>query len=152
MLGQNQISILKPDMFAGMRNLSDLDLPLNALTILPSNTFKPLIALKVLDLSMNRIQRISPKAFTGLRQLLFLNLDNNRYYQYNTNAIILCSIVLDFNVHLGSSLRTIPAGAFRPLVSLEMLVLDNNFLSTLSLSTLEGLRNLQVRLMGVVIN
>lgn len=78
MLGQNQISILKPDMFVGMRNLSDLDLPLNALTILPSNTFKPLIALKVLDLSLNRIQRISPKAFTGLRQLLFLNLDNNR--------------------------------------------------------------------------
>lgn len=78
MLGQNQIGILKPEMFAGMRNLSDLDLPLNALTMLPSNAFKPLIALKVLDLSLNRIQRMSPKTFTGLRQLLFLNLDNNR--------------------------------------------------------------------------
>ncbi len=78
MLGQNQIGILKPEMFAGMRNLSDLDLPLNALTMLPSNAFKPLIALKVLDLSLNRIQKISPKAFTGLRQLMFLNLDNNR--------------------------------------------------------------------------
>lgn len=94
MLGQNQISILKPDMFAGMRNLSDLDLPLNALRILPSNTFTPLIALKVLDLSLNRIQRISPKAFTGLRQLLFLNLDNNRLYQCNTNKIITVMIIL----------------------------------------------------------
>lgn len=78
MLGQNQISILKPEMFIGMRNLSDLDLPLNALTILPSNAFKPLIILKVLDLSLNRIEKISLKAFTGLRQLMFLNLDNNR--------------------------------------------------------------------------
>lgn len=94
MLGQNQISVLKPDMFAGMRNLSDLDLPLNALTILSSNTFKPLIALKVLDLSLNRIQTISPKAFTGLRQLLFLNLDNNRLYQYNTNKMITVLIIL----------------------------------------------------------
>lgn len=118
MLGHNQIGILKPQMFAGMRNLSDLDLPLNALTTLPSNAFKPLIALKVLDLSLNRIQRISPKAFIGLRQLLFLNLDNN-------------------------SLKNIPAEAFRPLRSLEMLVLDNNLLSTLSSSTLDGLGNLQ---------
>lgn len=85
MLGQNQIGILKPEMFAGMRNLSDLDLPLNALTMLPSNAFKPLIALKVLDLSQNRIQKISPKAFTGLRQLMFLNLDNNR------SSHLLCS-------------------------------------------------------------
>ena len=78
MLGQNQIGTIKADMFAGMRNLSDLDLPLNALTMLPSNAFKPLIVLKVLDLSLNRIQKISPKAFNGLRQLMFLNLDNNR--------------------------------------------------------------------------
>lgn len=54
------------------------------------------------------------------------------------------------NPYVGSSLRTIPAWAFRPLVSLEMLVLDNNFLSTLSSSTLDGLRNLQVTLMGVL--
>uniref|UniRef100_A0A672FT19 LRRCT domain-containing protein n=1 Tax=Salarias fasciatus TaxID=181472 RepID=A0A672FT19_SALFA len=61
MLGQNQIGTLRPEMFSGMRNLSDLDLPLNALTLLPSDAFKPLIALKVLDLSLNRIQKISPK-------------------------------------------------------------------------------------------
>ncbi|XP_029965828.1 leucine-rich repeat-containing protein 15-like isoform X2 [Salarias fasciatus] len=115
---QNQIGTLRPEMFSGMRNLSDLDLPLNALTLLPSDAFKPLIALKVLDLSLNRIQKISPKAFAGLRQLLFLNLDNN-------------------------SLKTLPAGVFRPLRSLEMLVLDNNFLSTLTASALEGLINLQ---------
>lgn len=78
MLGQNEIGILRPETFVGMRNLSDLDLPLNALTTLPSNVFKPLVTLRVLDLSLNRIQRISPKAFTGLRQLMFLNLDNNR--------------------------------------------------------------------------
>lgn len=103
MLGQNQISILKPDMFAGMRNLSDLDLPLNALTILPSNTFKPLIVLKVLDLSLNRIQRISPKAFTGLRQLLFLNLDNNRLFQYNKNKMITVMIILATGIYISRS-------------------------------------------------
>lgn len=82
-------------MFVGMRNLSDLDLPLNALTMLPSNAFNPLIALKVLDLSLNRIQRISPKAFTGLRQLLFLNLDNNRsnHICYFVDSIALCNIL-----------------------------------------------------------
>lgn len=43
-----------------------------------------------------------------------------------------------------SSLKNIPAGAFRPLTSLEMLVLDNNLLSTLSRSALDGLGSLQV--------
>lgn len=60
------------------------------------------------------------------------------------------SICLKVYIYLFPSLRTIPAGAFRSLVSLEMLVLDNNFLSTLSLSTLAGLGNLQVMLMGVI--
>lgn len=81
MLGQNEIGLIKAEMFVGMRNLSELDLPHNALTVVPSNAFKPLIALKVLDLSLNRIQRLSPKAFTGLTQLLFLNLDNNRSHE-----------------------------------------------------------------------
>lgn len=43
-----------------------------------------------------------------------------------------------------SSLKTIPSGAFKPLQSLEMLVLDNNLLSTLTLTALDGLSNLQV--------
>lgn len=47
-----------------------------------------------------------------------------------------------------SSLKTIPAGAFRPLRSLEMLVLDNNLLSTLSTSALDGLDNLQVTVLS----
>lgn len=48
------------------------------------------------------------------------------------------------NLSLYYSLRIIPSGVFRPLGSLEMLVLDNNFLSTLSLSGVDGLGNLQV--------
>ncbi|CAG5950255.1 unnamed protein product [Menidia menidia] len=40
-------------------------------------------------------------------------------------------------------MKTVPSGAFRPLRSLEMLVLDNNFLSSMSQSALDGLRNLQ---------
>uniref|UniRef100_A0A672G9S5 LRRNT domain-containing protein n=1 Tax=Salarias fasciatus TaxID=181472 RepID=A0A672G9S5_SALFA len=42
-------------------------------------------------------------------------------------------------IQLGD-LKTLPAGVFRPLRSLEMLVLDNNFLSTLTASALEALR------------
>lgn len=102
MLGHNQIGSLKPQMFAGMRNLSDLDLPLNALTTLPSNAFKPLIALKVLDLSLNRIQKISPKAFIGLRQLMFLNLDNNRSSKLSFNGLfyVLCICVCELCIYL----------------------------------------------------
>lgn len=50
----------------------------------------------------------------------------------------------EVNLFLYYSLRIIPSGVFRPLSSLEMLVLDNNFLSTLNLSAVDGLGNLQV--------
>lgn len=59
-------------------------------------------------------------------------------------AVMLHVEVNEGNLSLHSSLKTIPAGAFRPLRSLEMLVLDNNLLSTLSLSAVDGLGNLQV--------
>lgn len=52
--------------------------------------------------------------------------------------------IQEVNLSLYYSLRIIPSGVFRPLSSLEMLVLDNNFLSTLSLSGVDGLGNLQV--------
>lgn len=162
MLGQNEIGALTPGMFMGLRNLSELDLPLNALTNLQANAFKPLIALKVLDLSLNRIQRVAPKAFTGLRQLLFLNLDNNRSALLIVWLMLKCVPVLvifflpscqavivytEFHMHLSNpSLKTVPAGVFKPLRSLEMLVLDNNLLTTLSPTVLDGLTNLKVNL------
>lgn len=73
------------------------------------------------------------------------------YYSHHTivtsildTVVMLHVEVNEGNLSLHFSLKTIPAGAFRPLRSLEMLVLDNNLLSTLSLSAVDGLGNLQV--------
>uniref|UniRef100_A0A672FPG9 LRRCT domain-containing protein n=1 Tax=Salarias fasciatus TaxID=181472 RepID=A0A672FPG9_SALFA len=80
MLGQNQIGTLRPEMFSGMRNLSDLDLPLNALTLLPSNAFKPLIALKVLDLSGNRLKTLDGTVLVKMPGLKKLDLHDNPWH------------------------------------------------------------------------
>uniref|UniRef100_A0A672G985 LRRCT domain-containing protein n=1 Tax=Salarias fasciatus TaxID=181472 RepID=A0A672G985_SALFA len=118
MLGQNQIGTLRPEMFSGMRNLSDLDLPLNALTLLPSDAFKPLIALKVLDLAESHPEDLPE----GLRRV---DLPLNALTLLPSNAFkpLIALKVLDLSLNC---IQKISPKAFAGLRQLLFLNLDNN--------------------------
>ncbi|KAJ8397671.1 hypothetical protein AAFF_G00436700 [Aldrovandia affinis] len=85
MLGQNQISAIKPEIFTGMKNLSDLELPLNSIMSLLPNGSRPLIALKscqapglleMLVLDNNHLNMVSSSMLEGLSNLQELYVRN----------------------------------------------------------------------------
>lgn len=55
-LDSNELSILSPHTFSGLRALEELNLSDNLLSLLPDNVFLHLFQLKYLRLSFNRLQ------------------------------------------------------------------------------------------------
>ena len=105
-LSNSGIETLKPDDFAGLTELRNLQLPGNELLALPADVFSDLASLTALDLGSNRLTTLPAGVFSGLASLTTLDLGGNR-------------------------LTTLPAGVFSGLASLTTLDLGGNRLTTL---------------------
>lgn len=77
-LRNNQISIISPLTFHGIKKLITLDLQNNTITSIKNDSFKELINLQTLNLRDNAIQLMDTFAFNGLIKLRKLNLNNNQ--------------------------------------------------------------------------
>ncbi|XP_019628159.1 PREDICTED: toll-like receptor 13 [Branchiostoma belcheri] len=117
-LEDNEIRMLKNDIFAGLPNLKELAFGLNPISTIENKAFDGLEKLEVLDLILNDL--------TFLNQEVFL-------------PISLTLQKLDLG---GNDLRVQP-GNFQELQNLESLNLENNGITILKHSHFQGLRNLK---------
>ncbi len=121
-LGNNQLTTIQPNAFAGLTNLEDLRLYNNQLTIIPTNAFAGLPKLELLNLSNNQLTTIQPNAFSGLTNLEDLRLQKNQ-------------------------LTIIPPNAFAGLPNLNYLHLQQNPLNAQTKEAIEkALRGVDVQI------
>ena len=116
-VGDPTLTSLKPGDFAGLTNLTTLNLLLNGLSSLPAGVFDPLTKLTTLALSNNRLSSLPAGVFDKLIALTTLELDNN-------------------------SLSGLPTGVFDNLTELTTLYLDNNRLISLQARVFDNLTKL----------
>ena len=124
---------LRPDMFADLPELTELDLSGSAVFYLPARAFAGLSKLQRLDVSWNGpIRELSPHAFAGLSSLRYLNMSYMKGLA-------------------GPDRGNLPEGIFNGLISLSDLNIDNAWEndSNLPRGLFEGLPKLRyVRLAG----
>ncbi|KAK9719939.1 TIR domain [Popillia japonica] len=73
-----------PEVFAGLRNLEELELAYCAITHLPLDIFKRLPSLRRLDLNRNQIKTIDSVVFSPLTRLEWINLSWNMLSAWST--------------------------------------------------------------------
>ncbi|XP_072282351.1 uncharacterized protein [Pyxicephalus adspersus] len=133
--------------FAELHNVYDLKLQAQqpfGLTIIPKGFFRGLTSLKALYLSNNRLTHLSSDTFHGLSSLRFLSMGED------CNGIQILSPgifrnlsnlqILDLE---NMCLQTLDSKVFSNLTSLRRLQLTKNALSTVNVSFLESMTNLQ---------
>ena len=112
------ITSLQSGDFAGLSNLSQLDIFGGSITALPADVFSGLTKLEGLQLYNNELSALPDSVFSGLTALEVLGLKGNK-------------------------LTTLPANAFSDLTNLEVLNLANNKLTSLPANAFSGLQNLK---------
>jgi len=134
-------SEIKPNLFAGLSNLLELDLSQNQLDKLRKKLFWDLESLEKLRISHNKIREIPNKLFKSQSKLKTLSLSKNLLTQLTTDALLgielLNHLMLDNNL-----LEEIDEQVFTNLSSLSLLDLSNNNLLNVPKS-LRFLRNLK---------
>ena len=76
-LGNNRLTYLSDDAFAGMKNLQVLNMADNQLAALPPTVFNLSGELQELHLQNNSLTLVTPELFDGLNNLVLLNLSHN---------------------------------------------------------------------------
>ena len=140
------ITGLRVNDFAGLTNLTHLNLSSNRLTSLPESIFTGLTQLKSLDLSRNSLTSLPESVFAGLANLAHLQMGRN-----NLNSLpesIFSGLTKLHTLWLyNNSLASLPESVFSGLVKLSDLDLDANQLTDLPETVFSGLTSLtKVRL------
>ena len=134
-------SEIKPNLFAGLSHLMELDLSQNQVDKLRKKIFWELTSLESLSMSNNKIREIPNKLFKSQSNLKTLKLSKNLLTQLTNEALLgielLNHLMLDNNL-----LEEIDEQVFTNLSSLSLLDLSNNNLLTVPKS-LRFLRNLK---------
>lgn len=118
-ISNTRISMLKNNWFARSNNISMLDASWNKLTSVKREDLRTLSKLVMVNLSHNELEDIEMFAFSDLRRMIELNLRNNRIRN-----------IIDWG----------------DLPNLEVLNLDDNFLTEVSIiTTIEGETNLRMK-------
>ena len=137
------LTSLPANVFAGLPNLTHLVMGLNhELGTLPANLFAGLGNLKVLDLHANGLTALPAGIFGGLAKLEHLNLYGNRLTTLPANVFDGLT-ELTFLSLRSNGLTSLPAGVFDELANLKELNVAWNESLTLSAAALSGLRSLQ---------
>lgn len=143
-LSENRINSLPPELFNEARNVEQIYLQNNSLNVLAPGIFGELSQLLVLDLSRNELTSdwVNAHTFKRLKRLLYLDISYNRLDKLEVGLFQdvrqLETLKLQENriEHIGRALNG--------LTKLHTLVLSNNHLHTIGITTLAGLSALQV--------
>ncbi|XP_012268471.2 chaoptin isoform X2 [Athalia rosae] len=141
-LSWNILSHMDDEAFAGLGNLTFLNVSHNDLTRFNSDVFKGILNLRQLDLSMNYLKEFPTEPLRHLDQLTFLNIANNlisNIEQAHLSRLAELQ-VLDLS---RNNIGRLGVRAFFDLSSLVHLDLSLNALRTIEESSFEGLVNLK---------
>jgi deoxyadenosine/deoxycytidine kinase len=132
---------LSPIAFDVFPKLEKLQLHNCNFTIINSNMFAGMSNLTILDLSNNQLEKLEPNAFDGLTNLKMLNLNGNvlkKLIAFSFNGLTNVQ-----KIDLGcNELHTIERDAFHGLNKLETLYLNSNKLIELDALSFSGCDNL----------
>lgn len=141
-LDNNNLKALSNESFAGMKELSYINLGFNHLKNIPQGLFIPDVHrhLVEIDLSYNSIESLPFRAFYNLGDLQTINMQSNKIRSIDRHAFFnlefLRSIDMSFN-----RLKNISYGAFSFMPSLASLDLTHNSLCLLSLKMFHYVSN-----------
>uniref|UniRef100_A0A6V7IM97 LRRCT domain-containing protein n=1 Tax=Bracon brevicornis TaxID=1563983 RepID=A0A6V7IM97_9HYME len=121
----NQITVLRANDFAPLRELNKLDLRITQLGKLDAGCFDGLDELTLLDLSYCQLTHL-PDVFSNLKNLKELNLRDCDIATIEPNALQGMPALQELNL-VGNQLRDIPIGTFDQLPGLRLLLLDRNY-------------------------
>ena len=135
------IGSLKSGDFAGLPNVTFLNIGQNDFTTLPANLFSGMTSLETLRLHDGDLSSIDAGAFSGLTSLQHLFLAGNDLA--SLPGTVFSGLTALINLHLATNdLTSLPAGVFSGLTALEQLFLDENDLTSLSAGVFSNLTSL----------
>ncbi|XP_037080595.1 protein toll-like [Pollicipes pollicipes] len=145
-VGRNSLRTLSRAHFRDLARLRHLDLYKNQLETLPADVFAPLPSLEVLRMECNALRSLPESLFQSTPRLKLLRV-NGHVVVGNLSTLPagifrgLDQLELLMIDRLG--LQQLPDGLFSGLVSLKNLTIDHNQVSDLPDNTFAGLRNLR---------
>lgn len=140
-LSGNSISQLEANSFKSLRSLINLKFSANPLSgTLKTGTFDGLVSLPSLDISRNLLTTIQNASFNDMTELKSLNMSRSKIKELQFNVFVNTGYVetldLSFNELDNFCVN------LTELVGLSILLLNNNFIKTISSASLHGLSRL----------
>lgn len=112
----------------------------NFITELPPKAFSNHRHLRRIDLSNNNISKVAHDAFSGLKSLTSLWV----FLLFFFPDFFILIIFFSLSVLYGNKIKDLPAGVFKGLASLQLLLLNANEISCIRKDTFKDLHNLSL--------
>ena len=141
-LGDHALHDLPTDLFSGLTRLTTLRLSGNQLDVLPSGVFSELQALQTLSFQNNQIRDVPAGLFAGLTNLEWLHLGRNQLHTLPPDLFAELSSLEYLNLR-NNEITELPDGVFSGLTRLVDLILYANDLRGLPIDPFSGLINLK---------
>ncbi|KAF5287033.1 hypothetical protein FQA39_LY16147 [Lamprigera yunnana] len=140
-IDKNQIKVVQPRAFRGLKNLKLLSLSYNRIEHLPSEVFNDTPDLVNLYLDHNFITVVENNIFTSLHNLLTLDLENNLIGDLGSGEFQSLSSLQDLDLAY-NQVKIVNEENFKGLTALGGLHLDNNKIEFLGKNAFKDLENL----------
>ncbi|NWS75828.1 GPV protein, partial [Crotophaga sulcirostris] len=140
-LSSNNISLISPMAFKGLRRLKTLKLLDNKLIELPPDVFDDMVQLQQLILENNRLKSIEENLFNRLTSLEELFLNKNQLTALPSGVLKKLAKLKVLNLSR-NSLAALPTNIFSALTGLEKLMLYFNRLSSIEPGVFDSLKEL----------
>ncbi|XP_010288759.1 PREDICTED: platelet glycoprotein V [Phaethon lepturus] len=140
-LSSNNISLISPMAFKGLRRLKALKLLDNKLVKLPPEVFDDMVQLRQLIIENNRLKSIEDSLFDKLASLEELFLNKNQLTALPSGVLKKLAKLKVLNLSR-NCLATLPRNIFSALTRLEKLMLYFNRLSSIETGMFDSLKEL----------
>ncbi|NXS47586.1 GPV protein, partial [Balaeniceps rex] len=140
-LSSNNISLISPMAFKGLRRLKALKLVDNKLVELPPEVFDDMVQLQQLIIENNRLKSIKENLFDKLASLEELFLNKNQLTALPSGMLKKLAKLKVLNLSR-NYLAALPRNIFSPLTRLEKLMLYFNRLSSIESGMFDSLKEL----------
>ena len=137
-LAANTFTTLPADVFSGLTSLTDLVLNSGALSSIDARAFSGLTTLTALKLERNDLIALPGTVFSGLTALKTIDLQENDLTMLPANVFSGLSALIGLTLN-GNDLGSLPPGLFSGLSALSTLQLHGNELSSLPAGLFSGL-------------
>lgn len=124
-LSHNDIAELRPEDFANLSKVLEINLSHNLLKQVDKETFNGLERLQRLRLANNQLTKIDPDTFAGATDLSLLDLSNNTIVQHTDGSIVNQPSLTEFSCS-NCNWTALPEQIFMNMSGLNVLRLDHN--------------------------